>query len=413
MGSPRLEEVFGISGLRTYSYIDRGSLDAKTRYKLGTGRHLVIHGDSKQGKSWLRETVLPEAEAIRVQCRPNGDTASVLQEALGILGVRAELRTTVERKLGGTIDLGASGEAGLAFFTKAKAEGKFGLKAESNKATESAPIGRSQADLAWVAFLIHSSGRRLVLEDFHYLSEQEQRQFSFLIKALGEDDVQVVVVGVWAEDHLLSFYHNGDLATRVEDVKLEWSLDELRQVLLKGATALNASFSLSLLDSLTADAFANIGVLQRLAERVCYEHGLLKKAAPTVLDCEQTLDRARRELAGQLAVRFSTWSERLSNGSRSTFQDVLQVLMAATDAELTAGLSLPNLVQSCNSLAGSARYSRRSLRDKLLGLSKAQARAEVFPPVVSYDQVGNKLFLVDRALLFYRKYGDPQWDWEL
>jgi hypothetical protein len=45
--------------------------------------------------------------------------------------------------------------------------------------------------------MILASGKRLVLEDFHYLDEKAQREFAFLLKALGEYGMFVLVIGVW------------------------------------------------------------------------------------------------------------------------------------------------------------------------------------------------------------------------
>lgn len=64
--------------------------------------------------------------------------------------------------------------------------------------------------------VLKASGKRLVIEDFHYVSEPNRRAFAFMLKALGDYGVYVIVVGIWPEDHLLTYY-NGDLDGRVED----------------------------------------------------------------------------------------------------------------------------------------------------------------------------------------------------
>jgi hypothetical protein len=51
-----------------------------------------------------------------------------------------------------------------------------------------------------------------------------------MLKALGDYGVYVIVVGIWPDDHLLTYY-NGDLDGRVEDVRLVWSDDDLDAVL--------------------------------------------------------------------------------------------------------------------------------------------------------------------------------------
>jgi hypothetical protein len=87
---PSLSDVFGIAEyVKEYSYIDRGGLDAQTRYALTTHRHIAVHGASKQGKSWLRTKVLDDDFFIRVQRQTGSSTESLFSDALGAMGVRA------------------------------------------------------------------------------------------------------------------------------------------------------------------------------------------------------------------------------------------------------------------------------------------------------------------------------------
>jgi hypothetical protein len=78
--------------------------------------------------------------------------------------------------------------------------------------------------------------------------------------------VNVIVVGIWPQDHLLTYY-NGDLDGRVDDIRLEWSRGELEQVLLNGSKALNITMAHRLRAAPVDDAHGNVGLLQ-LAEHV-------------------------------------------------------------------------------------------------------------------------------------------------
>ena len=69
MPNTSLNHVFGVAThVNAASYFDRGGLDARLHYYLRTERHVAIHGDSKQGKTWLRANVLNAADALVVQC---------------------------------------------------------------------------------------------------------------------------------------------------------------------------------------------------------------------------------------------------------------------------------------------------------------------------------------------------------
>lgn len=399
----RLEEVFGIHELRPYSYVDRGDLDTQLAYWLRTDRHIAIHGDSKQGKTWLRERALSEDMIVHVQCTSTSTASGLLTEAMGRLGVRAEIRYTTEKTLTGTLDLGASGSFGALLFAKAKAQGKLTGQVGRRQSTESAPVGRTPADLSWISFVLVESGRRLVLEDFHYLSRDEQQRFSFLMRAMEGYGVRVVVVGVWAEDHLLTF-HNGDLDGRVEDVHLEWKDSELRAVIDKGCQELNIRFPDALIANIIADSFGNVGLLQRLMERVCIHAGFLtRERGRRDLNDSAFLVRARESVASSMAGRFDTFATRMRVHS-PTLEHVVATVLAASDNQLRSGITVTDFASRCMRPDGTRRYSEAVMRTRLESLSEAQSTASVSPPVLSFDTVGDRLFAVDRALLFYRKY---------
>ena len=61
-------QVFGIShAVLPDSYVDRGALDQELKTLLGRPTHIALRGESKCGKSWLRQRTVPEA--LTVQCR--------------------------------------------------------------------------------------------------------------------------------------------------------------------------------------------------------------------------------------------------------------------------------------------------------------------------------------------------------
>src|SRR5690242_1878975 len=87
-----LNQVFGIRvRVDNASYVDRGQLDERLRWLLSSDRHIVIHGDSKQGKSWLRSRVLSPDQIMLVQCQPGQTPEQLLTEALGTINIRAEI----------------------------------------------------------------------------------------------------------------------------------------------------------------------------------------------------------------------------------------------------------------------------------------------------------------------------------
>jgi hypothetical protein len=356
----KLQRVFGIATeVSQASYVDRGGLDERLGYLLDTDRHIAIHGDSKQGKSWLRNHVLDEKHTPAVQCQVDDEPERIFQQALGTLGIQAELKTSSTTEFQGTLDLKGSAEIGK-ILAKAKAEGELSGGASRIKEIEVEPIGQTPADLSWVAAILRASGRRLVLEDFHYLSDEQRKRFAFMLKALGDYKLYVIVVGIWPDDHLLTYY-NGDLDGRVEDVRLEWSDDSLNAVLQKGGEALNIEFSDELRSAMIKDAFGNVGLIQRLAERVCQEEGIKETLdEPRAVDVGASLEAARTAVAESMDNRYQGFADNFVRGMKrmseglEVYKHLLREFTSASTDDLKAGIDSRELLSRMTASGGEA-----------------------------------------------------------
>lgn len=400
------------------SYVNRGNLDERFKNALASRRHIAIHGGSKQGKSWLREKGLADEAAIILQCVPASTPESLIRQALGRLGVEAKLKRTTTQEFEGKLDFTGAAELGK-LLAKAKAEGKVSGSASRGSETEYEPIGQSPADLSWVATTIAASGKRLVLEDFHYLSERAQKDLAFLLKAMGEYGLYVIVVGVWPKDHLLTYY-NGDLEGRVEDIHLKWSDDELAKVVRQGCNALRIRIPESIIAELVGEASGSVGLVQRLAEQLCRAEGIEAStstwsATPTI-GTRATLDAAKRAVAEQMEGRFQTFADNFVRGMRrlpeglEVYRYLLQAATDASDQDLSEGIDSAALLTAIGEHGGHA-IRPSDLTQALDRIDRLQVKIEVSPPVLTYGKASRKLFLADRAFLFFRRNGEPRWPW--
>src|SRR5687767_9539908 len=90
---PKLNEVFGIRASRpVWTYVDRANLDARLKHLLDSERHVVIHGESKQGKTVLRDKLLPGDRCVVVSCGVDHTVEDVFAE------IHRQLRTRISRE---------------------------------------------------------------------------------------------------------------------------------------------------------------------------------------------------------------------------------------------------------------------------------------------------------------------------
>jgi hypothetical protein len=385
---------------------------------LKTQRHVAIHGDSKQGKSWLRGRLLDAADTVVVQCQVDSTPEAVFREALGVLGVRAEIKRTGVASYQGVLDFSAGGELGNLVIGKAKVDAKAGVSGGDERQLDTRPIGTTPADLSWVARTLKASERRLVIEDFHYVAEDNRKDFAFVLKALGDYGVNVIVVGIWPEDHLLTYY-NGDLDGRVEDLRLLWSDEELDQVLVMGCAALNIELTDVLRAELVKDAYGNVGLVQRLAEQICLAASILEEQKQkTTIDVGSELSKARETVSDRMRARYDSFADDFVRGMKrmtrglEVYKHMLRAFTSSKSDELLNGIDSKDLLSRIQEADPDATIRQSDLTQALDRIDRLQVKIGVHPQVLTYNRDRRRLFLADRSFLFYRQYGSPRWPWE-
>jgi hypothetical protein len=83
----KTSDVFGVSNtILPDSYVDRGSLDEHIQLLLERRTHIALRGESKCGKSWLRQKNIPNA--ITIQCRLKKKVIDLYTDALSQLQIK-------------------------------------------------------------------------------------------------------------------------------------------------------------------------------------------------------------------------------------------------------------------------------------------------------------------------------------
>ncbi|ODG98025.1 hypothetical protein A4S05_00995 [Nostoc sp. KVJ20] len=413
----QLSEVFGIAtSIPKYTYVDRASLDKTFKYLLSRDQHIVIHGPSKQGKTILRKKNLQEQHCLTVQCRSNSTLEQIYLEILRLLG------THIPTEITKSFTLGAEGKgkasAGIKVPFIGSGTGELEGSGSIEKGSESVyePVGLNPESLGYIAEQIKKSNKRVIIEDFHYLPDEEKKRLAFDLKALWDNSVFFIIIGIWADQNLLTYY-NGDLSGRVSEIDVQWTKSELEEVLSKGENALNFYWEKNIKQEIIYDANQNVGLLQRIAEKYCFEADVLE-CLPQVKNLTdlEPLHRCRIAICNEESVRYRQFSESVSYGFRisgsnvSVYQRIIRVCIEASDLELYNGLHQNDLLNRINQLEPQVRSS--DLTKALERLDRLQADRSISPLIFSYNPDSRKVQLVDRELLFYRKYGNPNWSWE-
>lgn len=411
----KVHEVFGIQPMvREYSYIDRGNLDQTFAKLLDRQQtHIAIRGASKSGKSWLRQRVLKDP--IVVQCRFQYTIMDIYRDALSRLDIKLEQEQTATNKWGGKIS--AAGEAGLKLIAKVQGGGEASYAHES--AVKMKAVGKDMSDLEFIAALIRESGRTLVIEDFHYLPEVEQRKFAFDLKTLWDYRTFIVVVGVWISENMLITL-NPDLSDRIEELSVSWSEGELCQVLNKGCNTLGFQMMPDVSKLLSEISYGSVGLLQKLALRLIDDELGIQDSAPqdreVVIDQTDKVADAAMHVAEQLNQLYQTFARRVSEGIRKRnnatgiYAHAMAAIIGADDVTLTNGFSAKSIYAIAHERQ--ERIQLPNLRSVLTKFPELQVDADGRGLVLAYDSQNEIVSVVDRQLLLYRRYATVRWPWE-
>lgn len=415
----RLRDVFGVHvPPPKETYVDRAGLDQRLKHFLTSGRHLAIYGPSKQGKTALWRNALNDDQFILVQCRERPSVEELYVEILGQLGEKLTKEVQTKKGTGGKAGSKVGGGFNWFGIGKGDAEASGELTYNQEATTSEQPIGNDIHILSYVAGAIKKADKKVVVDDFHYVPEETKKLFAKDLKALLDLEVPFILVGAWDQQHVFTQY-NGELRGRFDEINLRWEDSELLQVLTLGEEALRLAISQEIKNTMVQDASGNVGLLQRMAEKVCMEAHIYETYPhdPLPLEDMGLLVQARKAICNEAAERYRRFGWAVPEGFTSStgpmkkvYMYIIQACVEASDAELLGGMSQAQLIERIQLM--NSRVTQRSIRAALTRVDKLQSDKDIYPVILTYNDVNRVMTLADRELLFYRKYGGPHWPWE-
>ena len=407
----KTSDVFGVSNtILPDSYVDRGSLDQHIQLLLARRTHIALRGESKCGKSWLRQKNIPKA--ITIQCRLKKKVVDLYIDSLSQLEIKLTIDETSSSSFKASVE--ASGEIGAAIL--AKLGFKSSLGGEQTSGGRTATVGHDINDLRYIAEILKEFGRRLVIEDFHYMSVEERAAFAFDLKALWDYGIFVIIIGVWSQNNML-IHLNPDLSGRIEEVSIYWGDTDLDQVITKGAAALKLAFAEPVKKRAISECFGNAGILQKLVLDTLDQLGIKEEQASlTPVTDLGALESAELAYAEQLNPLYQQFATRVSKesgiGRISTgiYAHAIAVILETDDATLMKGITRDRIYEIAHSRQN--RIQKGNLGKVLEKFEELQVDSEGRGLVLSYNEATAEVAVVDRQLLLYRRYATVKWPWE-
>ena len=410
----RLDDVYGVARDVPINYVIRDAVDGVFVSSLARDKHIVVFGSSKQGKTCLRKSNLNEDDYIVVTCSNKWNLGTLQSAILKAAGYTIEQSSTRTADGAFKINAKVEGSVGVPLITKAKAGGDAGYERKTGESTTTVALELDPADvndvigaLAEIAF-----EQFIVLEDFHYLSDEVQQDFAVALKAFHESSkLTFIVVGVWLDENRLIEF-NGDLTERVLSVNADaWSPPQLSEVIQLGESLLNIEFEPTFRDGLIKGCFESVSIVQTACHRVAEEAGISATVEDlTVIGDGVDAFELIRDVVDKQSARYSAFLQKLAGGFQDTSLQMykwllLPVLIATTD-ELEAGLSYGHITKVINASHTTGKVNAGNITQALKSVASLQVKVSITPIILDYDQTDRKLKVVDRGFLIWLGHQD-------
>ena len=403
-----VDDVFGINRDLHLNYVERESADYALLNNLTRKQHLVIYGSSKQGKTSLRKHCLKSEDSIVIHCSNRWGLdnlhSAILKSAGYELTVSRSIATSGAAKIQARVKIGPLELGG---------EGGRDHRAE----TKTIPLELDPLDVNDIILALDRIRfrRYIILEDFHYLPTDTQRDFAVALKAFHENShLSFIIIGVWLEENRLSVY-NGDLTGRLLPINADrWEAGELKEVIRTGEALLNIRFDRKFIEALIASCYDSVFIVQEACHRVCVladvHHAADEPhAVGQGVDCAEVIDHVVNQQSG----RFHSFLTQFAEGFQSTELEMhrwlLYPVLTAKASRLASGFRQVDIRTTLKKHhPRGAEPNPGNVTQSLQSVTSLQLRKEIKPIILDYDQTNLRLNIVDKSFLIWLSRQDRE-----
>lgn len=418
-----LQDVFGVSSSQVLSYVERNDIDDKFKQALSTDKQIVVYGASKQGKTSLVSRYLPYEQHIVIRLTPKMTIQDLYHNILRQANVKIE--ATYKDTASGSTEIsgGLKFRALIPIFGGAEASAAAKVTGNNGAETSYEEIPFNLELAHDVSSLLQRVGckKTIILENFHYLDEEKQKQFAFDLRTFQEIPIRIVILGVWREKNRLAQFV-GDLLDRIIEVPVEpWKNEDFVRVAQKGCEKLHIKLDdIVLQDAITA-SFQSIGVFQEILKAVCALNGITQTVDAEIEIKERALvAKAVTDKSHEYGARHQRVLEAIAGGnpnSATSERDgklplflpyyLVRVILEVGYDGVANGLTRSVVHERIKAIHHRPDDVRASDMSNLLhNLAVLQANQSITPPIIDYDRTTKSLQVVDSTLYFFLKHAE-------
>ncbi len=433
-GKVTLAQVFVPGGKPTITYVPREKLGLENTVRnhiRETREILLLIGPTKSGKSVLTQTVIPDnvrvtIDGTRVRDREDrfwNDVAAKAGAAQTIIASESTSRRSHEVHKAG---IGISTEHGIGRIISeviAIPSIELGMKKDVLQ-QHAADVKRhlvTDPQEEAINSLI-ASERVLVIEDFHTIAPEVQRNVIRALKGPVFEGLRVVVLGIPHREHdVVAGMIDMQGRTRTLQMPM-WSKEDLKEICDKGFKALNVQPADNVVKQFCTHAFGSPNLLQKFCLRLCQKHGIEERQSkPVKVSLGERYETFFEEFVAQeanldvtrIVADFRSPNEsRLKRFKTQDGEDlnIYQLVLLAISLKLPATMiAAGDITRKIEELViGDPPETEAITRalNRLGSLAKEiSEELKIGQPVLEYDTKLRKLHITDASFAFHVKWG--------
>lgn len=396
----RLEDVFVPVGLPQNTYVIRAELEKDLQLAmLNKGKHILIKGQSKSGKSNLWRKHLNK-DIIKIPLNSTKTLDDVYTEIFNAL--ETFYVSEQNEELGLSVSFLAEFSAKIQMLFSMRAQASLG---STYKGTDkSVPIAKQLIGANLVIKYLAPAKKRVVLEDFHYSNEQLKILLAQDLKAFSDEGCQFVVISVLQNSDLGSY--NRDLQQRFSNIPVGlFSRDELEEIIRTGERLLNITFAPGVRDKIIFESMDSAALTQDICQKICFELNVLetKKESLFIINDLNVVYNACKKIALENKGLYDDIVSIVPKGGRSDgstekYKWFLKMIQQTDIPE--SGLLNTEVLQRLRNL-GHGNIAQSSVTAGLKYLPRL-LRKRKLAPVFAYTN--DRFFLLDKYMKFVFKW---------
>lgn len=393
----KLNDVFGNDNSdNLVTYIKRESVDDEFLDALESYKQIMIYGASKQGKTTLLKQYInydgdSKHNNVVYSINSKTDLSDIYKRVLQSAGLRMETSYTS----------GESQKYSNSIVVRAKIIRTKALNFDNEEFNITEP-----QNIADYLKRLGQNNKIIILENFHYLSLENQRKFAFDLRTFQDLKIKFIILGVWRDKNKLALY-NGDLLDRVCEIPVEpWDKKDFNRVIDIGEKKLNIKFSEEVKEIIIDMSFSSIGVLQDLLHLFCNKNKIrLTQGSLIKLDNIERLNNVFKTKSDTYGTRHKNVLKAIAtnNTTLNLPYYIIQKILHTKVDDLEIGLSFQSIAKSIKRQHPDKNIRDHYIKSSLESLSKIQSDKEISPPILMFDSNADLLQITDSTLYFWMR----------